>query len=171
MIRTPPQAHYTRGKNLEKLMTTLECKMKDIIATNEFVVRSYAQTVKGIQYTEQKRSENLVHPLPASTNAERSTIQLFDKYTDRERRKNNLIIHNMPESDCETFFDRNKADTDKINNMISNVLGIDEVHIIKTICLGGRCQSRTTIPRLILATMDIPIRNRTILASAKSLRT
>ena len=57
--------------------------MKDIIATNELVVRSYAQTVKGIQ----KRSENLVHPLPASTNAERSTIQWLDEYTDRERRK------------------------------------------------------------------------------------
>ena len=38
---------YTRWKDLEKLMTTLKCKMKDIIATNELVVRSYAQTVKG----------------------------------------------------------------------------------------------------------------------------
>ena len=144
--------------------------MKDIIATNELVVRSYAQTVTGIQSTEQKRSENLVHPLPASTNEERSTIQLLDEYTDRGRRKNNLIIHNIPVSDDETFSDRNKGDTDKINNMISNVLGIDEVHILKTIRLGGRGQSRTTKPRLILATVDTPIRKRAILASAKFLR-
>ena len=41
----------TRGKDHEKLMTTLECKMEDIIATNEVVVRSYAQTVKGVQST------------------------------------------------------------------------------------------------------------------------
>ena len=86
--------------------------MKDIIATNELVVRSYAQTVTGIQSTEQKRSENLVHPPPASTNAEGSAIQLLDEYTDRERRKN-LIFHNIPESDCEAFSDWNKADIDK----------------------------------------------------------
>ena len=139
------------------------------------VVRLYAQTVKGMQSPEQKRSENLVPPLPASTNAERSTIQLLNEYTERERererRKTNLIIHNI--HDCETFSDtcdRNKADIDKINNMISNVLGIDEVHIIKTKHLGGRDQSRTTKPRLLLATMDIPIRKQAILASAKSIR-
>ena len=75
--------------------------MKDIIETNELVVWSYAKTVKGIQNTEQKLSENLVHPLPASTTAERSTIQFLGEYTDREReRKQNLIIHNIPESDC-----------------------------------------------------------------------
>ena len=99
----------------------------------------------GIQSTEQKRSENLVHPLPASTNAEKSTIQLLDEYTDREKRKNNIIIHNKPESDCDTFSDRNKADTDKINNIISNIIGIDEAHIIKTIRLGGRGQRRTIL--------------------------
>ena len=53
--------------------------------------------------------------------------------------------------------------------MISSVPDIDEVHIIKTISLGGRGQSRTTKPILLLATMDIPIRKRAILASAKSL--
>ena len=61
------------------------------------------------------------------------------------------------------------ADTNKRNNMISNVLGIDGVHIIKTIRLGGRGQSRPTKPGLILATMDTPIRKRAILALVMSL--
>ena len=95
---------------------------------------------------------------------------MFDEYTDRARRKNNLIIHNIPENDCETISDRNMADTDKINNIISNVLGLDEVHIIKTIHLGGRGQSRTTKPILIFAAMDNEIRKQTILALVKSLR-
>ena len=43
--------------------------MKDIVATNELVVRSYVQTVKGIQ-SPKKLSENLVHPLPTTINAE-----------------------------------------------------------------------------------------------------
>ena len=69
-----------------------------------------------------------------------------------------------------TFSYRKQTDIDKINNMISNVIGIDEVGIMKTILFGVKGHSRTTKPRLILATMDTPTRKQAILALTKSLR-
>jgi len=55
----------------------------------------------------------------------------------RERRKINLIIHNIPESDVHDLPGRNREDTQSVHNLIENDLNIDGVEITKVIRLGG----------------------------------
>jgi hypothetical protein len=101
---------------------------------------------------------------------ERQTVKILDEYADRERRKVNIIIHNLPESAKEKLQDRNEDDIKRINEMIEHGTGVSDVKITKLIRLGGRGQNQQSKPRLILATLDSPDRRRVILAAAKMLR-
>ena len=90
-------------------MTILEERVDKVIAQNEQVVKSYAQVVKDAT----ERTFHTVAPqsMTGTTPAERSTVKLFGEYADRERRRDNLIIHYIPESEAQDQLDRNKDNT------------------------------------------------------------
>ena len=68
-------------------------------------------------------------PMTRTTPAERSTVKFFDEYADRERRKNNLIIHNIPESEAQDLPGKNRDDAQSAQNLTENSLNIDGVEI------------------------------------------
>jgi hypothetical protein len=101
---------------------------------------------------------------------ERQTVKILDEYADRERRKGNIIIHNLRESTEENLQDRNKDDIRRIDELIEQGTSVMGVKVIKLIRQGGRGQNQQNKPRLILTTLDSPDRRRVILAAAKMLR-
>ncbi len=87
-----------RGHELGQMKTDLENKMKEVIASNEQVAKSYAQTLKtGSPSAVHASSVHDKQPMIAGSPA--STTKVLDEYTDRERRKGNLVLHNIPEND------------------------------------------------------------------------
>jgi len=77
------------------MMIILEERVDKIIAQNEQVVKSYAQVVKDA-------AEGTVHTVTLqSVTAITPVVKLLDEYADRERRKKNLNIRNIPESEAQ----------------------------------------------------------------------
>ena len=140
-----------RGIALEKMITNLETRMKTMLEMNDKATQSYSQVVQA----------NLAKPVnqPTGTEAttattvEKTTISLLDEYVDRERRKCNLVIHNMPERTADNLTDRVISDVAAVTRLVEIGINIEGVEITKVIRLGGRGQNRQNKPRLILATM------------------
>ena len=147
------------------MMSSLEEKMKSMINTNEKVVKSYAQAVN--MSSSSAKPPQVPQPTPSQ---DRTTLHLLDEFSDRERRKGNLVIHNIPESQDDSLAGRSTADALSVAKLIRDGLNIEDVEFTRTIRLGGKGQNRANKPRLILATMSTPMRKRAILASAKTLR-
>ena len=97
-------------------------------------------------------------------------MKILDEYTDRERRKANIIIHNLPESTLEKGPDKIADDIKRADEMLQYDVNMSDVKITKVIRLGGRGQNKQNKPRLILATLNNPDRRRAILAAARTLR-
>ena len=67
------------------------------------------------------------------TPLERQTVHILDEYADRERRKANIIIHNLPESTQVSPAVQNKEDIDNVEDMLLNGTNVDNVRITKLI--------------------------------------
>lgn len=158
-----------RGADLEDMMSKLEKRMTDVIEKNDKVMLSYAQVVKG-QRNSQDRAVNPPIAVGVSRDLESSTVRLLDEYADRERRKDNLIVHNVPESNKPSLNERNRADKENIEAIIADGLAMTGVEVSNVIRLGGRGQNRNNKPRLVMATLATPARKKMILAAAKTLR-
>ena len=96
-----------RITRLEGTMSRLEDKMQELIVQNTTVVKSYAEVIgKNVNTSGQGNSQDEMRIL----STERQTVKILDEYADRERRKVNIIIHNLPESTKDKLQDRNEDD-------------------------------------------------------------
>ena len=96
-----------------------------------------------------------------------STSPIIEEYRDRERRKNNIILHNVEESTAEEPQKRKEDDRKTVSNIINEVLQLRNIKIIQTIRLGQKQQNHNT-PRVLLVQIDT---NRDeVLSSANKLR-
>ena len=107
-------------------------------------------------------SENVSSPQSPSP-VQFSVITAVDEYVDRERRKANLIIHNLPESGTS---DRT-TNISEFENIVVNELKIEGTKAVKAVRLGARKDNR---PRLLLITMDCERSKWRILNQAAGLR-
>ena len=101
--------------------------------------------------------------------------ELFQTENERVKRKNNVIIFGLPESDSPNLDTRIQADIAKIDNIIKNELGLAHVQIDKAFRLTPRVQdaraNSTYKPRptkVILASADA---RGEVLRNAKILKT
>ena len=160
-----------RSLNLERLMDRLEKKMEDMMVKNDSIAKSYAQAAKvGISHTLGPATSVQMQGGQKVTTLERQTVHILDEYADRERRKANIIIHNLPESTKINPGNKNQEDIENVEEMLHEGINIDGITVTKLIRLGGRGQNQNEKPRLIMATLDQPSRRRVILAAAKTLR-
>ena len=165
---TPEQVDSTgldegRVTRLEGMVSRLGEKIDALMEKNENVVKSYAEAV-GNNVEATKRYQ------PPILTPERQTVKILDEYADRERRKANIIIHNLPESQDDNHQTRYQHDKTQVEEVIQEGTGVIGVNISKLIRLGGRGQNQQQKPRLLLVTLELPDRRRAILAAAKSLR-
>jgi hypothetical protein len=165
---TPEQADDTgldegRVTRLEGMVSRLGDKIDALMEKNENVVKSYAHAVG-------KNSDSIMIHQPPILTSERQTVKILDEYADRERRKANIIIHNLPESQGDNHQTRYENDKKKVDEIIQEGTGVTGVNVSKLVRLGGRGQNQHQKPRLLLVTLDFPDRRRAILAAAKLLR-
>ena len=78
-------------------------------------------------------------------------ITAVDEYVDLERRRANLIIHNLLESEASQQSDRIANDISEFENIVTEELKIESAKVAKAVRLGAGKDNR---PRLLLITMD-----------------
>ena len=89
-------------------------------------------------------------PPPPKMATHTSGVQVLNEFADRERRKNNIIVHNIAESTGDTAGLREAQDKITIQDLIKNGLKVDD-NVEKLARLGKRNTDR---PRLLLVTLS-----------------
>ena len=105
----------------------------------------------GSNDTSEKKTQPPTHAPPVGSTAFTGGVQALTEFADRERRKNNIIIHNIAESTEDTAPLRETSDRTTIKDLIRNGTKLDDVNIEKLVRIGKRNPNR---PRLLLVTLD-----------------
>lgn len=92
----------------------------------------------------------------------------IDEYREREARKLNLVVHNLPEQDMETPEERKTADIVEMKNVLKEIECDDAV--ITNMQRLGKKNENTPKPRLALLKMENVAGKRRVLSAAKMLR-
>ena len=106
------------------------------------------------------------NPRLSKENIAKVVAEELDERRERELRKNNVIIHNIPESNEETPQENEQADQNFIKR-IADELSVEEIEISETKRIGAA----GTKPRLVKVTLKSAPQRRELLQKAKNLRT
>ena len=119
--------------------------------------KSYASVVKGQCKEVMSTISMQIEKLPSkqvnnkeTSNAPMQFTGIFDAFVDRERRKNNVVVHNLPESDGDTHVERMTRDRSKLGELLRKELSLN-ARIVKTFHVGKFTQGKNC---LLIATMD-----------------
>ena len=133
---------------------------------------SYADSVKGTCNEVAKVVKSQLDSIQKVSNtvsgnkAARDLPQALDDHMDKERRKANLVIHNLPEQDGNSVAERSEKDVTAFVTMIRDVMKL-HVASSKSFRVGKKHQDR---PRLLIVTLDNPACKHDILKGAPQLR-
>ena len=160
-------------KNQEK-MFTVQCKVLDKLETtsaeNTQQQRTYAETLRGISTEVVKEVTQKIDKMPQTTvpvQRNREEIAgVLDEFHDKEKRKLNIIIHNLQEAEGQTQSDKRKNDEEKFTGMIKNGLKL-VVKCANSFRIGKKTEDK---PRLLLVTLTNLDDKVNILRSAAALR-
>ena len=160
----------TQDSTIRKHMRLVECSMKEQETANadqsKLIKRafqehsqqkvSYAGIVKESCAKVVEDVSAQMKSLPKETAQYRpqaSAIQQFtgavDQFMDKERRKNNIVIHNLAEEPAVTADDRSRHDIDKLCNMLRRGLNIN-TRPVKSFRVGKASPDK---PRLLIVTL------------------
>ena len=160
-------------KNQEK-MFTVQCKVLDKLETtsaeNSQQQRTYAEALRGISTEVVKEITQKINKMPQTTvpvQRNREEIAgVLDEFHDKEKRKLNIIIHNLQEAEGHTQADKRKSDEVKFTGMIKNGLKL-VVKCANYFRIGKKSEEK---PRLLLVTLTNLEDKMNILRSAAILR-
>ena len=100
------------------------------------------------------------------TSTRQQVVGIVDEYFDKEKRRKNVVVYNLPESTCQTNSDRMKEDLDSFCRLVR-----EELHLIvsatKCYRVGKRLDTR---PRLLIVTMESEDLKWDVLRQAPQLR-
>ena len=94
-------------------------------------------------------------------------VESIDEYLDREKRRMNLIIHNLPESTAPSPTEKSQQDQEKFSRILKDEFHLSGVAVEKCVRLGKPTNNR---PRLLLVALHDFQQKRDILRNAKQLQ-
>lgn len=126
------------------------------------------QSVKEEQHVSREQVEKLNIRVERLEESIDDKVQsAIDEYRAREARKTNVIIHNIPESECEEAADRKKEDSEAIEDLIKNGLDLGHVKMEAVVRLGKKVEGKARLTKVQLDTVKS---KREMLNNAKKLR-
>ena len=154
------------SESLGKVVEQFNAAMKD---TRDYVKKAFeeiidAPTASGMDTT----SESVRRTIPV-TACSSDAVEVVDEYIEREKRKNNLIFHNLPEPSGDSTELRSKQDTTSITELVEAEFGLPNIKIRRIACLGI-FRSGSSRPRLLLVKLEDVSTKRIILKQATKLR-
>ena len=132
---------------------------------------SYADAVKGSCNEVAKAVQSQIASLPTSFNEGNSKAvtdlsRALDDHLDRERRKANVVVHNLPEQEGGSLQERSDRDASLFSSMIKDVMKIHATPS-RSFRVGKKQKDR---PRLLIITLGNPAVKQDILRNAPLLR-
>nr|XP_054761594.1 uncharacterized protein LOC129268031 [Lytechinus pictus] len=103
------------------------------------------------------------------------SMTTMEELVDRERRKNNVVFYNVPESRHDQIHDRVAEDMKAVMDITRSGLNVHNTKITKAIRLGRKqrddaTQESTSKPRALLVHLESPRMRNEILSAAKKLK-
>ena len=92
--------------------------------------------------------------------------QVFDEFLEKDKRKNNLVIHNLPESEVSSLAERSEKDIKLFKDVVRDTFKMN-VTVSKAFRVGKVVQTK---PRLLIITLATPGVKGDILRIAPQLR-
>ena len=160
-------------RNQEKMFAG-QCKLLDMMShstpKDAEYQKSYADVLKGVGEEVVERVSRKIDKMPSATvpvqRSNEEVAGLLDEIQDKERRKLNVVIHNMQESSGQTQAARAKGDADKFEQMVKDCLKLI-VKTTRTFRVGKKADEK---PRLMIVTLANMSDKLEVLKSAAALR-
>ena len=128
-------------------------------------IKKLGKTLQGVR-DEQDSCKSEIGKL--NTNSIDTKVQeAIEEYREREARKYNVIIHNIPESKKEDSKDRISEDMESVDSMLEDGLDVSDVTVTSAVRLG-KCEEGKT--RLLKVGVDSVKSKRNLLQNARKLR-
>ena len=146
----------------------LERSIRDIHAQKA----SYADMVKGTCSDMVAKVSAKVSSIPQAlvtqtTSKDMQNIsQVFDNFLEKDKRKNNLVVHNLPEAEEGTYAERSSRDLELFQEVVKDTFRMN-VSVSKMFRVGKRMPTK---PRLLIVTLDTPGVKGDVLRLAPQLR-
>ena len=133
---------------------------------------SYAEMVKGTCSDVVAKVSAKVASIPQSLASQTASkdmqdiSKVFDNFLEKNKRKNNLVIHNLPESEGGTFKERTESDAKLFQEVVKDTFKMN-VAVSKVYRVGKVVRDK---PRLLIVTLDTPGVKGDVLRLAPQLR-
>ena len=133
---------------------------------------SYAQAVKGTCSDVIKQVTAKIDAIPKpsqhkhNVNTAEEISGVFDNFLDKEKRKSNLVVHNLAESSGESYAEIVEQDVKKFVEMIKDALSL-HVRVVRAFRVGKKSQTK---PRLLIVCTDNAEVKTDVLKMAPQLR-
>ena len=133
---------------------------------------SYAEMVKGTCSDIVSKVSAKVSTIPQAFAAQSASkdlqniSQVFDDFLEKDKRKNNLVVHNLPEAEGSSLSERSERDTKSFQEVVRDTFRMN-VSVSKVYRVGKVMQNK---PRLLIITLDTPGVKGEILRMAPQLR-
>ena len=137
---------------------------------NDNPAKSYAEAVKGVGGEIVEQESEMIKNMPAvTTPIQRSSEEIasmFDEMNDKERRKLNVVMHNLQEPEGLSYSEKAEQDSSRFKEIIKKGLKL-MVNTTKTFRVGKVTDGK---PRLLIVTLANMNDKLEILKAAASLR-
>ena len=149
------------GNEIKKLLR-LEERMEQMmrVMTNQFANLEQTITNKIEKMIDSKVEERLKD---VENKIHARITQDMEEKEDQERRKDNIVVWNLPESQCAAVEDRNKDDVEYVHAVLSKVMDINPDELTNPIRIGKRGDK----PRLLKMTVTSSEKKKEIINCAK----
>ena len=134
-------------------------------------IKNLGRAMQGIR-DEQSQTKDEINKLNSKVDSLESSIEgkvqeAIEAYRDRESRKCNIIVHNIPESKKPEVKERREEDTMEVKRLFEDGLGLEELEIQSIVRLGKKMQDKN---RLMKVTVGSVKTKREILSNTKKLK-
>ena len=162
------QSMKEQEKAVQDQTRILERSVKEIHSQKS----TYADIVKGScsEMVEKVSAKISSIPQGSSTEADprnmTGIVKAFDDFVDKDRRKNNLVVHNLPEDVAGSVAERSERDTKLFQEVIKDSFKMN-VAVAKSFRVGKSVENRE---RLLIVTLETPGVKQDVLRMAPQLR-
>ena len=165
--KLPSVLDQTSNVNINSKIETLQTQVTDLVTkVNEQInnrLQQLEEKLTSIPSTSQSISTSCSS---TDESTENLASQVIDEYRDRENRKLNVILHNVPESTSTDVTECISHDTDAVLDL-TNKIGAGPVEVSSVARLGKKLDGKHRLMKVRFNTMQ---QKHRVLANAKNLR-
>ena len=167
-IELVAQSMKEQEKSVDNQTRMIERSIREIHSQKS----SYADIVKGTCSEVVEKVSAEISSIPKANSAQREPqnmtgiVKVFDDFIDRDRRKNNLVVHNLPEAEGGSLEERSTRDRKLFQEVMKESFRLN-VTVARSFRAGKSVNGRA---RLLIVTLETPGVKQEVLRMAPQLR-